>query len=178
MNYSNIIHCDIANGTGCRETLFVSGCRRHCPGCFNLIAQDFKAGKPFDKKTKEKFLENIKKPWIDGATILGGEPLEPENQTCVADLIKTIKETEPNKTIWLYTGFTYEELINHLLTDNIKTILDLTDVLVDGPFIENLKDISLDYRGSSNQRLIDLNAMRKTKTANILLRTIEHVSEL
>lgn len=177
MYYSNIIHCDIANGTGCRETLFVSGCRRKCPGCFNIIAQNFMSGKPFDENTRHKFLKGTDKPWVDGITILGGEPLEPENQNTVYTILSEFKQRHPDKTVWVYTGFTYEELIDKYDTFVIRGILKLTDVLVDGPFIQEQKNIQLEYRGSSNQRLIDLKAMRKTGSTDVILRTIDHASD-
>lgn len=177
MHYSNIIHCDIANGIGCRESLFVSGCRRNCPGCFNSIAQNFKAGKIFDETTRRRFLKETDKAWIDGITILGGEPLEPENVNGVYTVVSEFKTRHPEKTIWLYTGFTYEELLQKNDTPAIKQILTHTDVLVDGPFVESLKSIHLDYCGSSNQRLIDLAAMRKTDTDEIILFKVEHTSD-
>lgn len=176
MYYSNIIHCDIANGTGCRETLFVSGCRRNCPGCFNILAQNFMSGRPFTDNVKHTFLLETDKPWIDGITILGGEPLEPENQNVVCTLLREFRQRHPEKTVWVYTGFTYEELLENN-TPVIQSILENTDVLIDGPFIQKLKSINLDYRGSSNQRLIDLKSMRKEHTDEIILLSIEHTSD-
>lgn len=159
MYYGNIMNCDVANGEGVRITLFVSGCRRHCKGCFNQNTWDFKYGKPFDQTTKQELLDLLNQPFIQGLTILGGEPMEPENQPTIKDLIKTIKSTMPDKDIWLYSGFTLEELRNEnnpVHTKNTNDILNNIDVLVDGPFEKTLKNPSLKFRGSENQRIIHL----------------------
>lgn len=171
MHYGKIIYCDVANGIGCRTSLFVSGCRHHCKNCFNQITWNFDYGDPYTKDTKEHIIKSIDMPYIQGLTILGGEPLEPENQTEVLDLCKTIKERLPEKTIWIYSGYTFEQITGtddtskHIATPesitNCKEILNNIDVLVDGPFVQDLYDITLKYRGSSNQRIIDV---KKTLT--------------
>ncbi len=166
MNYSAIKYCDIANGIGVRTTLFVSGCQRHCPFCFNQEAADFEAGKPFDEATQEQILDSMEPPYVDGFSILGGEPMERRNQAAVADFLERVRERFPHKNIWLYSGFTWEELRGKRpaaapykespVTEDTKRILGLLDVLVDGPFVQEKKDISLRFRGSENQRLIDV----------------------
>lgn len=181
MNYGNIIYCDIANGLGCRTSLFVSGCRHHCKNCFNPMTWDFKYGKPYTKETKQTILQSIDKPYIDGLTILGGEPFEPENQETVLDLVKTVHKQFPDKSIWIYSGYTINELIGksyrfkHMNTDtsiqNCKEILSYTNVLVDGEFIEDLYSIGLKYRGSSNQRIIDIQkTIQKQKLCELNLK--------
>lgn len=171
MHYGKIIYCDVANGIGCRTSLFVSGCRHHCKNCFNQITWNFNYGDPYTEDTKKHIIKSIDMPYIQGLTILGGEPLEPENQTAVLDLCKTIKERLPEKTIWIYSGYTFEQItgtddkFKHITTPesitNCKEILNNIDVLVDGPFVQDLYDITLKYRGSSNQRIIDV---KKTLT--------------
>lgn len=171
MHYGKIIYCDVANGIGCRTSLFVSGCRHHCKNCFNQITWNFDYGDPYTEDTKEHIIKSIDMQYIQGLTILGGEPFEPENQTAVLDLCKTIKERLPEKTIWIYSGYTFEQItgtddkFKHIATPesiaNCKEILNNIDVLVDGPFIQDLYDITLRYRGSSNQRIIDV---KKTLT--------------
>lgn len=160
MNYGEIKPYDIANGLGVRVSIFVSGCRNGCKNCFNQITWDFNYGKIVDNQTIKQLIKYLEPTYIDGLTILGGEPLEPENQSGVLELIKQVKVIYPNKTIWIYTGFTYEELTNivpsRAATPLIKEIVSLIDVLVDGRFIEELKDISLKFCGSTNQRLIDI----------------------
>lgn len=160
MNYGEIKPYDIANGLGVRVSIFVSGCRNGCKNCFNQITWDFNYGKIVDNQTIKQLIKYLEPTYIDGLTILGGEPLEPENQSGVLELIKQVKAIYPNKTIWIYTGFTYEELMNivpsRAATPLIKEIVSLIDVLVDGRFIEELKDISLKFCGSTNQRLIDV----------------------
>lgn len=166
MHYGKIIYCDVANGIGCRTSLFVSGCRHHCEQCFNQVTWKFNYGKLYTENTKEHIIQSIDLPHIQGLTILGGEPLEPENQSTVLDLCKTIKERLPEKTIWVYTGYTLEQITGHDDTfkhittpesiTNCKELLKYIDVLVDGPFVQELYDITLKYRGSSNQRIIDV----------------------
>lgn len=150
MNYGAIKKYDIANGEGVRVSLFVSGCRRHCKGCFNEETWNFDYGEEF---TSHKFFELLKaldKPYISGLSILGGEPLEPENVDEVGSLVRMFRTAFGcTKTIWLYTGFQFDE-IKHL------DFIELVDVIVDGPFVEDLKDISLNFRGSSNQRVLDV----------------------
>lgn len=160
MNYSEIKNCDIANGEGVRVSLFVSGCRHHCRNCFNKVAWDFKAGEPYTDEVQEKIIEMLKPDYISGLSILGGEPFEPENQSSLLNLTQAIRETYPKKDIWCYSGFTWEELTGEIesraWTENCRPLLSTLDVLVDGPFIEEFKDITLALRGSSNQRIIDV----------------------
>ena len=155
MKYANIKKNDIANGPGIRVSLFVSGCNHHCKGCFNSIAWDFNYGNDFTKKTIEEIIDALNKSYINGLSLLGGEPLEEVNQKHVLELIKAVKEKFPHKTIWLYSGFTYEEICN-MKTKEIKDILGNIDVLVDGKFEIDLYDPALYFRGSSNQRIIDI----------------------
>ena len=149
MNYAGIIKNDIANGPGVRVSLFVSGCRNHCPGCFNPEAQDFSYGQLFTEKTEKEIITALRPSWIQGLSILGGDPMEPENQKALLPFIRRVKEELPDKDIWLYTGY---------LLENVGTspLLSYTDTVVDGPFIEDLKDISLAFRGSANQRIIHI----------------------
>ena len=156
MNYGEIKCPDIANGPGCRVSLFVSGCTHHCKGCFNSETWDFHYGKLFTDEVKNSIIEMMGKNYISGLTILGGEPMEPQNQPDVLDLIKQVRTTYPDKTIWIYSGYMFEELMGNPRFPHSKEILGLADVLVDGEFVESLKDISLRFRGSSNQRIIDL----------------------
>ena len=163
MYYSVIKNCDIANGPGVRVVLFVSGCRHHCPGCFQPQTWDFSYGQPFTAETEERLLQMLSPSYINGLTLLGGEPFEPENQRCLVPFLRRVRSAYPDKTIWGFSGFTYEELTTegtHPRCEVTDEMLSLLDVLVDGRFVEELKDISLRFRGSSNQRLIDLNASR------------------
>ncbi len=159
MYFGEIKNCDIANGPGVRVTLFVSGCTNHCKNCFQPQTWDFKYGQPFTKEIENELLEMMTPDYIDGITILGGEPMEPSNQEALLPFLKRVKEKYPSKTIWVFSGFTFEELMDKSSYANCEyteEILDVSDVLVDGRFEEELKDISLRFRGSSNQRLIDL----------------------
>lgn len=149
MNYGGIIKNDIANGPGVRVSLFVSGCRNHCPGCFQPQTWDFGYGKPFTGDTEEEIIEALRPSWIQGFSILGGDPMEPENREALLPLLKRIRSELPEKDIWLYTGYTLEEVSD-------EEILNWVDVVVDGPFIEAKKDMSLSFRGSRNQRIIRL----------------------
>lgn len=155
MKYANIKKYDIANGPGVRVSLFVSGCNHHCKGCFNKDAWDFNYGNDFTKDTIKEIIESLEKDYITGITILGGEPMELVNQQGILPLLKLIKEKFPNKTIWLYSGFTIEQ-INKMDNPEAKEILNIIDVLVDGKFEEDLFDANLYFRGSSNQRIIDI----------------------
>lgn len=158
MNYATIKNCDIANGLGVRVSLFVSGCRHHCKNCFNEVAWDFQYGQRFTEETEDYLLSLLEPEYINGLSILGGEPMEPENQGPLLAFIKKVKEQYPQKDIWCYTGFTLEELVgdSRAHTERIKDLLSYIDVLVDGKFIDAKKDITLKFRGSSNQRLIDV----------------------
>ncbi len=163
MNYSNIKYCDIADGEGVRTTLFVSGCRRHCENCFNPETWSFSAGQEFTSDVQQKILDSLKPDYIDGLTLLGGEPFEPENQAALVDFLELVKKTYPEKTIWSFTGDTYEDIIGGSKhTDVSERMLNCIDVLVDGEYIDELHDITLRFRGSSNQRVIDLNKTRET----------------
>lgn len=152
MNYIKITKNDIANGPGVRCVLWVAGCDLHCAGCHNQSTWDFNAGKPFDENAKNKLFEVLSKPYIQGLSISGGHPLDPHNFEGVLTLVKEVKEKFPTKDIWLYTGYLYEELYYR----EISRILLYIDILVDGPYIEEQRDISLAFRGSKNQRLIDV----------------------
>ena len=163
MNCAEIKYFDIANGEGVRTTLFVSGCTRGCPGCFNSGAWSFLAGKPFTAEVEDKLIESMEASYIDGLTLLGGEPMEPQNQEGLVAFVERVRERFPRgcgKTIWCYTGDTLDELLpggrHH--TDATDRLLACIDILVDGPFVEELHDITLRFRGSSNQRIIDLPA--------------------
>ena len=161
MNYCNVKNCDIANGVGVRVSLFVSGCRNRCKNCFQPETWDFNYGKPFDEQTEEKLIKMLAPSYINGLTVLGGEPMEPENQRALLPFLKKVKAAYPQKTIWLYTGFTLEELRSpdcRAHTEYTEEILKLLTVLVDGRFVEEKKNISLRFRGSENQRLIDVAA--------------------
>lgn len=159
MNYAGINEFDIADGPGVRVAVFVSGCRNKCPGCFNPQAQDFSYGINFGQDAVNHIMGALAKPEVQGLTVLGGEPLEPENQHMVLRLLQTAKLKYPEKDIWLYTGFTYEDLTSgtsRAETNYLKWILECIDVLVDGPFVAELKDPTLAFRGSSNQRILHL----------------------
>ena len=161
MNYATIKWCDIANGEGVRVSLFVSGCTHRCKNCFNEVAWDFSYGEPFDEETQNKIIQALDFEYLAGLSLLGGEPFEPQNQEALYPFVKKVKELYPNKSIWAYTGCTFDERTGTLRetrknTPWTKPLLSLIDVLVDGPFIEELKDIRLKFRGSSNQRVIDM----------------------
>lgn len=164
MYYGEIKNCDIADGQGVRVTLFVSGCTNCCKGCFQPQTWDFEYGKPFTAETEEHLLKLLAPDFINGLTLLGGEPMEPQNQRALLPFVKKVRETMPHKTVWCYSGFTLDELLtdgSHPRCEVTDELLSLIDVLVDGKFVEELKDISLRFRGSSNQRLIDLNKTRE-----------------
>ena len=161
MNYATIKNCDIANGPGVRISLFVSGCTHHCPGCFNQVAWDFNYGQPFTQQTIDEILAMLKPGYIKGLTLLGGEPFEPENQPAVVELLRQIKSKYPEKTIWAFSGYLFDRdiLPGHLGNPEItREYLSYLDVLVDGPFVEAKKNLSLRFRGSENQRIIDVPA--------------------
>lgn len=161
MNYASIRKHDIANGEGVRVSLFVSGCRHRCRGCFNEEAQSFDYGEPFTPEVEDEIIEAMKPGYIAGLTLLGGEPMEPENQRVLVPFLKRVF-AEPElkkKTLWVYTGCIFEDLGGRsglYRTEVTDEFLSMIDVLVDGPFIEELKDISLQFRGSSNQRILKL----------------------
>ena len=167
MYYSDIKYPDVANGLGVRVSLFVSGCRRHCPECFNKEAQDFKYGKPFTDKQITFIESKLQLPQVRGLSLLGGEPMEIENVTELLPLCKYLKSTYTNKDIWCYTGYTYEELLNR---NNIATkeILKYIDILVDGDFQIDKKSLNLKFRGSSNQRIIDVQKTLKSNKVELI----------
>ncbi len=166
MNYHQIIISDTANGTGLRVSLFVSGCRNNCPECHNKAGQNFNFGKPFTQETIEEILNQFRMvPVYDGLTILGGDPMEPENTYEVYALIRRFKTEFPDKTVWLYTGYNFEDLIEggKRMTTETEGVIQNCDVIVDGRFDIKLKDVRLNYRGSSNQRIIDVKESLKKK---------------
>ena len=149
MNYNTIRTLDIANGPGCRVSLFVQGCDFNCPGCFNEVAKDFNGGRVFTEETILRILDLAKPTYISGLSILGGEPMHPQNRKEVLRLISRFKEMYPTKTVWMWTGYLWEDIANDLVDSGL-------DVVVDGRFVEGLKDLRLKYCGSSNQRVIDI----------------------
>lgn len=170
MHYAEIKRCDIANGPGVRTTLFVSGCRLHCPGCFNAVAWDFEAGQPFTPEVGREIIDSVMNPFMDGITILGGEPMEPENQEGLVGFLEEARRafgprgTKDAKTIWLFSGHTWDEIAPRDGAAHgpyTNRILDCVDVLVDGPWVQAEHDITLRFRGSANQRLIDVPATQE-----------------
>lgn len=166
MRYGEIKKRDIANGEGVRVSLFVSGCTHHCRGCFNEKTWDFRYGEHFGEAAEQQILDYLTPDYVEGFTLLGGEPFEPANQEVLLPFLKKVRQRYPEKTIWCYTGYVYEqELLQKSRARCVWTdeMLDCIDVLVDGPFVAELKDISLQFRGSSNQRILDL---RQSKVCN------------
>lgn len=153
MNYAALKKFDIANGPGVRVSLFVSGCRHRCKNCFNSEAWDFSYGNPFTSDVENEILTELGKDYIMGLSLLGGEPFEPENRAALTDLLEKAKQKYPEKQVWCYTGFQFEELLKQ---ETAKEMLEYIDVLVDGKFVEELKSADLIFRGSSNQRIIDV----------------------
>ena len=151
MNYHNIDHCDMLNGEGIRVSLWVSGCNCHCPGCQNPQTWDFNSGIPFDKDALQELYEALDKPYIQGLTLTGGNPMD--NAPEVLHICRTVKEKFPYKDIWLYSGYTFEQIQQWQVG---MCILEYVDVLVDGPYIEGQRDVSLQWRGSKNQRIINI----------------------
>ena len=166
MYYGELKKCDIANGIGVRVTLFVSGCTNRCPGCFQPQTWDFRYGKPFTDETKEEIFAELDKSYVDGLTLLGGEPFEPENQRTLLPLLREVRQKYPGKTVWCFTGVRLDDELlcqgSHPHCEATDDMLACIDVLVDGRFREELKDISLQFRGSRNQRIIDMNQTRRT----------------
>lgn len=170
MHYGEIKNCDIANGIGVRVSLFVSGCTNHCEDCFQPETWDFNYGNIFTEETENKILEMLAPDYICGLTVLGGEPFEPENQRVLVDFLRKVRRKYPEKSIWCFTGFTLEMLETegtHCHCEVTEEMLSLIDVLVDGRFDKNKKNISLRFRGSENQRLIDLNLTRECGTLTL-----------
>ena len=161
MYFANIKNCDIANGPGVRVSLFVSGCDTHCPECFNKVAWDFAYGYEFDEAAQKHLLDLLKPDYINGLTILGGEPLHPRNSGAVAAFVNRVRNTLPDKSIWLYTGYTYEYVLSGNIGDCTE-LLNCIDVIVDGPFIAEKKNLGLRFCGSENQRIIDVKKTLET----------------
>ena len=175
MNYATIKWCDIANGEGVRVSLFVSGCTHHCKNCFNEVAWDFSYGEVFDEEIQKKILNELESDYIAGLSLLGGEPFEPQNQLALAPFVAKVKDLYPTKPIWCYTGCILDEKKGvlkekHKNTPVTKELISMIDVLVDGPYVEELKDIRLKFRGSSNQRVIDV---KKTLAAKKIVLYLE-----
>lgn len=156
MNYAVIKNCDIANGPGVRVSLFVSGCTHRCKGCFNEVAWDFDYGEPFTEETIDTILDMLRPSYIRGLTLLGGEPFEPQNQAGVVELLRRVRRELPQKTVWAFSGYLFDRDILSGKLGDTREYLSYLDVLVDGPFIEAEKNLSLRFRGSANQRLIDV----------------------
>ena len=160
MNYATIKYYDIANGPGVRTSIFVSGCRHHCPGCFNEVAWDFGYGQPFDKAVRNEIFASCQPDYIAGISLLGGEPFEPENQRDLLPLLQEVRRRYPDKSIWCFTGFRLEDELlrdgSHPRCAVTDDLLSCIDVLVDGRFVAAEKDIRLQFRGSRNQRVLDL----------------------
>ncbi len=166
MNYATIKECDVANGPGVRVSVFVSGCNHHCKGCFNEVAWDFNYGDKFTDETIDRVLQDLDHEYIAGLSLLGGEPLEYQNQKGLLPLVRKVKEKFPNKTIWCYTGFDFEKDVMGKMYNNweeTKELISDIDVIVDGKFELEKKNPSLQFRGSENQRLIDV---KKTLSEN------------
>ena len=159
MNYGNIKYNTIEDGVGCRTVLFVSGCRNRCPGCFQKQTWDFSYGRPFDDAAEAAIMESLESPYIRGLTLCGGEPFEPENQKALLPFVRRVRDRFPGKDVWSYSGYTFEELVDEsspVHTKDTMPLLGLIDVLVDGKFVEELANRMLPYRGSSNQRVLDM----------------------
>lgn len=165
MNYATIKELDVANGTGVRVSLFVSGCTHHCPECFNSEAWDFNYGSEYTEEIEEKIIKLLSRSYIEGFSLLGGEPFEPCNQRVLVKLLERIKRTYPEKTVWCYTGYLYDEELkkeSRARCEVTDRMLDMIDILVDGRFVAEKKNLNLKFRGSSNQRVIDLNKTRES----------------
>lgn len=174
MNYADIKQYDVANGPGIRVSVFVSGCTHYCKGCFNAEAWDFHYGHPFTEETVADILRYMEPSYVKGLTVLGGEPMEPQNQPGVLKLLEKVKEAYPEKSVWLFSGYDYEKDILGRMWDEIpetKHILSYVDVLVDGEFVEELKNLALRFKGSSNQRTISV--QESLKTGAVILYDLE-----
>lgn len=168
MHYGEIKNCDIANGSGVRVSLFVSGCTNRCKNCFQPQTWNFDYGEEFTRETEDRIIALLGREYIAGLTVLGGEPFEPQNQRALLPFIKRVRKALPEKNIWAYSGFTIEEMLkdgSHPHCEVTEELLGLIDVLVDGRFVEELKDISLKFRGSKNQRIIDVKKTLETGSA-------------
>ena len=164
MNYCAIKRSDVANGPGMRVTLFVSGCTNRCPGCFQPETWDFEYGEPFTKEVEDRIIELLSPSYISGLTLLGGDPFEPANQRALLPFLQRVRRELPKKNIWAFTGFVLDKELwvdgSYARCEVTDDLLELIDVLVDGRFVESLKNVTLKFRGSSNQRLIDMNKTR------------------
>lgn len=172
MNYASVKYYDIANGTGVRTSLFVSGCRNHCKGCFQPETWAFDYGKPYDEKIQEEILKSLEPEYIKGLTILGGDPFEPENQKALVPFLTKVKKQYPNKNIWAFTGYILDVDLKQggkVYTEYTEEMLKCLDVLVDGPFVEEQKDITLKFKGSKNQRVIDMKVYCERGIISILM---------
>lgn len=160
MNYGQVFYADTANGIGARISLFVSGCTHHCPGCFNEETWDFNFGDPFTREVEDDIIEHLRPSYIDGLSLLGGEPMEAQNQGALLPFLERVKHEVPHATVWIYSGYTFEELLDETNsrchTEATRRILELADILVDGKFILAEKDVKLRFRGSRNQRILEL----------------------
>ena len=160
MNYGQVFYADTANGIGARISLFVSGCTHHCPGCFNEETWDFNFGDPFTREVEDDIIERLRPSYIDGLSLLGGEPMEAQNQRALLPFLERVKHEVPHATVWIYSGYTFEELLDETNsrchTEATRRILELADILVDGKFILAEKDMKLRFRGSRNQRILEL----------------------
>lgn len=166
MNFGQIYYCDSANGVGMRTALFVSGCTHHCRECFNEETWDFNYGKEYTREVEDKIIESLKPTYIAGLTVVGGEPMELSNQECILPLLRRVRAECPGSSIWIYSGYTWEELRDpenrRCHGPHTEEILSLTDILVDGEFVKEKKDLGLRFRGSSNQRIIDVQKSLKS----------------
>ena len=170
MNYGEIKTCDIANGEGVRVSLFVSGCTHHCKNCFNDVAWDFGYGKPFTEETEEMLLKALEPDYVDGLSLLGGEPFEPENQRALLPFLKKVRERFPKKNIWCYTGYLFDkDVLDKMCKESevTKEIVSYLDIVVDGEFMIDRKNLKINFRGSDNQRIIDV---KKTLDAGEIVR--------
>ena len=160
MNYGQVFYADTANGIGARISLFVSGCTHHCPGCFNEETWDFNFGDPFTREVEDDIIEHLRPSYIDGLSLLGGEPMEAQNQRALLPFLERLKQEVPHATVWIYSGYPFEELLDETNsrchTEATRRILELADILVDGKFILAEKDVKLRFRGSRNQRILEL----------------------
>ena len=160
MNYGQVFYADTANGIGARISLFVSGCTHHCPGCFNEETWDFNFGDPFTREVEDDIIEHLRPSYIDGLSLLGGEPMGAQNQRALLPFPERLKQEVPHATVWIYSGYTFEELLDETNsrchTEATRRILELADILVDGKFILAEKDVKLRFRGSRNQRILEL----------------------
>ncbi len=159
MNYADIKRCDVANGEGVRVSLFVSGCTHHCRECFNKEAWDFNYGKPFTEREVDRIMEYLKPGYVAGLSLLGGEPMEPSNQEGILPLLRRVKQTYPEKTIWCYTGYLFDrDILERMCQESVvtKELVSYFDIVVDGEFVQEQKNLKVNFRGSDNQRIIDV----------------------